>query len=62
VVIVFVALAEVFEVLWMLAELVELELDCEELEEIVGVGDGDDEIKDSEFVVPELPPTTELLV
>jgi hypothetical protein len=56
-------LVEGFEVLWLLAELVELGWDCEELEEItVEVEDGDEELEDSEFVVPEPPPTLELLV
>lgn len=54
---------EGLDVPWLAVELVELERACEELEETtVGVEDGDEELEDSGLVVPEPPPTTELLV
>jgi hypothetical protein len=52
----------VFKVLWLLIELGEPELSCEEVEESVDVEDEGDKLDDSEFVDPEPLPTTELLV
>jgi hypothetical protein len=55
---------ELFEVLWLLTELVELE-DCEELDELedtIELEDEDEELELSSFDAALIPPMTELLV